>query len=317
MRRGAGVVALTGASGFVGAALLKALLADGYAVRALQHHTPLSAHPNLTIIHGSLGDAEACTHLVTGADTVIHAGALVLARRDADFFRINTAATEQLAITAQAAGVKKFLFVSSLAARAPHLSPYAASKHVAEQSLTRLPHLAWDIIRPPAIYGAGDANSRPFLAMLARGHLWLPVQQNAVVSMLHVQDLVQAILCWHDRDAVPTRCTYELADQTGGYRWHELITIARTALAAPLRLHPIPRTVALASAHIAQACARAQGRASFISPGKIRELAHPDWSVDNTAFITATGWHPSIKLAEGLAETMGWCKKEAYLRQIT
>lgn len=310
MRRGAGVIALTGASGFVGAALLKALLVEGHMVRALQHRSPLPAHPNLTIVHGALTDADACARLVAGAETVIHAGALVLARREADFFHVNTAATEQLALAAATAGVKKFLFVSSLAARAPELSPYAASKYAAEQALQGLENLAWDILRPPAIYGPGDANSLPFLAMLARGHLWLPVEQHAIVSMLHVNDLVRAIQAWVAMETTPTHRSFELADQTGGYRWKELTDIARVALASPLQLHPIPRSLALTSAHIAQAWARIWGRASFISPGKIRELAHPDWSVDTTEFTATTGWQPTIKLAEGLAEMMGWYKKQ-------
>jgi nucleoside-diphosphate-sugar epimerase len=132
MRRGAVVIALTGASGFVGKALLRALLDAGYHVRALEHRSPLPTHPSLTTIHGSLDDAAIAGALVRDVDVVLHVGGLVLARRDADFFRVNTEATRTLATAARDAGVARFLFVSSLAAREPQLSAYAKSKYAAE-----------------------------------------------------------------------------------------------------------------------------------------------------------------------------------------
>lgn len=310
MRRGAGIVALTGASGFVGSALLQALLAAGYRVCALEHRTKLPAHPSLTTVSGTLDDAATAAALVAGADTVIHAGGLVMAPRMADFFRVNATATGQLADAAQQAGVTRFLFISSLAARAPHLSPYAASKYAAEQLLAQRPGLAWDILRPPAIYGPGDANSLPFLAMLARGRLWLPVAPDALISMLYVDDLVAAILAWLARDAAPGRQTYELADHDGGYRWRELAALAGQALAHPVHLRCMPRGLALAAASGMQFFARVFHRPCFLSPGKIREMAHPDWSVNSAAFTEITGWSAQVMPAQGLAATLSWYQNQ-------
>jgi len=310
MRRGVQLVALTGASGFVGNALLNSLLEAGYHVRALEHRTKLPAHPLLTIIRGSLDDAPTQRALVEGADVVVHAGGLVLAKRPQDFFIVNTDATIALATAARNADVARFLFVSSLAARAPQLSPYAASKWHAETQLGQVEGLSYDIIRPPAIYGPGDMNSLPLLRMLARGHVWLPVRRDAVISMLHVQDLVAAIVSWLACEPAPTGSIFELADGAGAQRWDALVDAAANALGHPVRLHPIPRGAALGFAHMAQFLARCVGKASFISPGKIREMAHPDWSVNSEAFCSATGWSPNITIYDGLRDSMRWVEKQ-------
>lgn len=314
MRRGVGIVALTGASGFVGTALLKALLAHGYQVRALEHRTALPAHPSLTVVRGSLDDSSIAAQLVQGADVVLHVGGLVVAPRAADFFRVNTTATETLAIAARDAGVKRFLFVSSLAAREPELSAYAKSKRDAEKLLPSIDGLAWDILRPPAIYGPGDANSLPFLRMLSRGQVWLPVKADAVVSMLHVDDLVTAIIAWLEMEATPRLETYEIADHAGGYRWDDLLTCAQTALARPIRLRRIPRSLALYTVAIMQCVASVLSRPCFVTTDKIREMTHADWSVNSTTFKAATGWSQNITILQGLATTMDWFENSRHLQ---
>jgi 2-alkyl-3-oxoalkanoate reductase len=317
MRRGAVVIALTGASGFVGKALLRALLDAGYHVRALEHRSPLPTHPSLTTIHGSLDDAAIAGALVRDVDVVLHVGGLVLARRDADFFRVNTEATRTLATAARDAGVARFLFVSSLAAREPQLSAYAKSKYAAELLLPGIEGLAWDIIRPPAIYGPGDANSLPLMRMLARGQVWLPVKRQATLSMLHVDDLVSAIMSWLRMDASPRQQTYEIADHETGYRWQELLAIASTALHRPIRLYSIPRCIALSGAACMHILARVFRQPCFVTPGKIREMTHADWSVNSTAFKDATGWSPHITFSQGIALTMQWYQKHGNLGRKT
>lgn len=313
MRRGVGIVALTGASGFVGTALLKALLDGGYRVRALEHRSSLPAHASLTTIRGSLDDASTASQLVDGADVVIHAGGLVVAPHRADFFRVNTHATQALASAARDAKVNRFLFISSLAAREPQLSAYAKSKHEAELLFPSIEGLAWDILRPPAIYGPGDANSLPLLRMLTRGHLWLPVKPAALVSMLHVDDLVAAILAWLNMQTLPQKKTYEIADNMGAYRWDALAAFAAKALARPVVLHQIPPAIAMSMATCTHMIAGVFGKPCIVNPGKVREIAHPDWSVNSEAFMRLTAWRPSVTFETGLANTVAWYQKTSHL----
>ena len=125
------LVAVTGATGFVGSHLLAALARHGWTLRLLvRRWSPLPSLAGIAaeIVWGDLADEPALRQLVAGVDAVIHAAGLIKARRVGDFQTVNRDGTARLA--AVAAGLP-FLLLSSLAAREPQLSPYAASKRAA------------------------------------------------------------------------------------------------------------------------------------------------------------------------------------------
>lgn len=105
-------VLVTGASGFLGRAVVRELLAGGYAVRTLQR-TP-SRTPGATDVLGSVTDPEVVARAVAGADAVVHLAAKVsLAGDPADFERVNVGGIRTLLDAAQAAGVPRVVHVSS------------------------------------------------------------------------------------------------------------------------------------------------------------------------------------------------------------
>ena len=105
-------ILVTGASGFLGRAVVRELLAGGYAVRTLQR-TP-SRTPGATDVLGSVTDPEVVARAVAGADAVVHLAAKVsLAGDPADFERVNVGGTRTLLDAAQAAGVQRVVHVSS------------------------------------------------------------------------------------------------------------------------------------------------------------------------------------------------------------
>lgn len=67
----------------------------------------------------------------------------------------------------------------------------------------------------------------------------------------------------------------------------------------------VPRSVLMALAGLNLLLARRLGYAPMLTPGKVRELTHPDWVCDNAAITRAFGWKPAIGLAAGLAQTLG------------
>src|SRR5436190_1019910 len=120
--------AVTGATGFLGRRLVPALVERGWEARALVRRAPETglwdaAAPDL--VRGDLADEAALRTLCDGVDAVIHAAGLIKARNRAAFFEANEAGARRVA---QAAGGARVLLVSSLAAREPRLSDYAASK---------------------------------------------------------------------------------------------------------------------------------------------------------------------------------------------
>lgn len=301
-------VALTGATGFIGAAILARLAADHIPVRALHRPRPGRVLPRIAGVKwvaGELGDATALRELVAGAGAVVHcAGAVRGASRSA-FDAINVDATRRLAEAALLQmPTPRFLLISSLAAREPGLSHYAASKRAGELALEQAgPALPWTVLRPPAVYGPGDRELLPLFRAMASGFAPLPAKAAGRLSLLHVDDLARAVSFWLAAE-VPTRSTFELDDgRPTGYDWPAIIDIARRVLRSGRRIQPLPIPWAglRLVAHLNQFAATMLGYPPMLTPGKVRELAHPDWVCRPGQFSALTGWQAQTGFERGLS----------------
>lgn len=299
----AGPIVLTGATGFVGRRLQAALLDAGFTVRAVLR--PRSRHSGQILsgceaIPVELTDRAGLGRAVAGASAVIYCAGSVRGRVADDFRPANVHGVHQLA--AALAGREPpvpFLLVSSLAASRPELSDYARTKFEGEQVLRQWPALPWTVLRPPALYGPGDVEMRPVLALLRRGFAPVTGPRHQRLSLLHVDDFATAVLAWLARpDACRHRC-FELHDGTpGGYDWPGL---GRAVATHEVRLLPVPPLVLRTAAMLNWLLSFALRYAPMLTPGKARELRQESWVADNLAFEEATGWTPAIQLAEGAA----------------
>ena len=224
MSQHSGLVALTGATGFIGRRLIPALQGGGFRVRALvRRDDPRLAGCQVEQCLGALEDPTSLAAFTAGADAVVHAAGLVLAAHPGQFHEVNVAGTRRLAETAAAAAVPRFLMISSLAAREPGLSPYAASKHAAEAALRELGSaLDLAIVRPPAVYGPGDRATLPLFRQLARGFLLAPAAERARFSLIYVDDLAFLICGLLRSDTLPQEPIEPDDGQPGGYGWGDL-----------------------------------------------------------------------------------------------
>jgi nucleoside-diphosphate-sugar epimerase len=198
--------------------------------------------------------------------------------------------------------------MSSLAARMPELSHYARSKQRGEAAVKAASgDLRWTVLRPPAVYGPGDRELRQLFRCIASGFAPEPAGTPGRFSLLHVDDLAAAVLRWLAADTGYGE-TFELDDgRPGGYDWDTVVTLAGRALreGRPVRRVPIPTPVLALAALANLGAARLLGYAPMLTPGKVREITHPDWLCDSHAFATATGWRPTIGLESGLARAYG------------
>jgi nucleoside-diphosphate-sugar epimerase len=309
-------VAVTGATGFIGSHVVGRLGRAGWRVRILTRRVPANAQfadVPVDAVIGSLEDKRAVARLVHGADAIVHAAGRIKARSHAEFFAANATGTRLLVEAAIAGGNRpRFVLLSSIAARQPQISDYAASKLAGEAELTRLDgELPWSILRPPAVYGPGDRETLAFFRALRMGFAMLPPVRNARLSLLHVGDLAAAIAAVLDVASLPG--VPELDDGHGGYGWDEMIGIAARHLGVrPLRL-PIPGPVLMGVAHLNEALHRATGDVAMLTPGKVREMLHADWTSRDGAVTATTGWHPQVNLDEGFAETIAWYRRNRWL----
>ncbi len=293
------VVALTGGSGFIGRHLIAALDAAGCRLRVLLRQPERLALPaGAVAIGGDLAADEALAELTAGTDVVIHAAGAVRGASRADFMRVNRDGTSRLLTHCRRAGAPDFIFLSSLAAREPALSAYAASKAAAEHLLVNGDYPgAWQIVRPPAVYGPGDRELLPLFALWRRGFGVRPGVPNGRLSLLHVMDLAR--LCVALTRTPPKSTLCEPDDGSGGYSWEELLAIAAEAFARRIRPLVVPRAAATVAAGFNLAWARLGRRPPMLTPGKLNELWHNDWVVRRQP--PADLWQPSIGLAAGLA----------------
>lgn len=306
-------VAVTGASGFVGAHLIERLLAAGHEVRALSHRAKVQGGRDVATVQGGLDDGAALMRLVDDVDAVIHLAGAVAATERETFFEVNTEGTRRLALAARDAAVPRFLLVSSLAARRPDLSAYAASKKSAEDALNEIEGLAWDALRPPAIYGPGDKQVLIFFQFLKHGIGLLPAGGGARVSVIHVVDLADGIMAWL-QSGTAAQEVYELGDgYRDGYSWRTLVEAAARELTIEPRYMTPPRGLLNVLSHGMRAWARLTGGVPFLTPDKLRELRHPDWVCRDDRFPRRTGWRPRIALGEGLRGTLAWYRARGWL----
>ena len=300
-------IAVTGATGFIGRVLCARLRADGYPVSALVRnpaHAADLAASGVTLVPGDLDDSNALRTLLDDCDVVIQLAGAVRGNSQQSFDHTNVRGTQNLL---EALATRKklpaLLLISSLAAREPGLSWYARSKYLAEQCLRDRPaDLDWAIIRPPAVYGPGDKEMLPVFLWMARGIAPVPGDPDARVSLIHVEDLANAIIACLRLPRLQQQ-TFTLDDGTpGGYNWAEMAAIAGGVWQRKVRLVRLPGPLLDMLARANLALSRALTYAPMLTPGKLRELRHPDWVADNEKITAATGWRPRIRLSQGLEE---------------
>jgi len=233
------LVAVTGATGFVGPHLVAALTRHGWKIRVLVRRwspLPSLAGVEAELVLGDVSDEAALRRLVDGADTVIHAAGLIKARWPADFMAVNRDGTALASALAPAA---RFVLLSSLAAREPLLSPYGASKRAAEEAVAGRSG-PWLVVRAPAVYGPGDRETLAYFRAVARGFAPRPKLPDARLSLIHVADLADALALAVERPPPASVC--EIDDgRDGGYDYGDMQAAAEAALGRTARTLAIPR----------------------------------------------------------------------------
>ncbi|MBS0222779.1 MAG: NAD-dependent epimerase/dehydratase family protein [Proteobacteria bacterium] len=304
-------IAVTGATGFVGPHLVAALARRGWKLRLLvRRWSPLPplAGVDAEIVWGDLADETALRALVNGIDIVVHAAGLIKAGRREDFATVNRDGTARLSALAPETPL---ILLSSLAAREPHLSPYAASKHAAEEALASRSG-PWLALRAPAVYGPGDRETLAYFRSARWGIALQPAVPGARLSLIHVADLAEAVALAVERP-VPA-AVYEIDDgHEGGYCYADMAKAAGQALGRPERTVGIPRILIVAIAAANQMAQSLGGDARILTRDKVSEIFHPDWVVHDRRFASMVGFAPHFDLETGFHDTILWYRSQKWL----
>lgn len=298
-------IAVTGGTGFVGSRLLDQVGEGRQDVRALTRRG-MRPRRKVTWVHGALDQPDSLAELVRGTDTVIHIAGAISGRTAADFDIANVEGTRLLVSAARNSGVRKFVHVSSLAAREPDLSLYGASKAKSEE-VVRGSGLDYAIVRPPAVYGPGDKETLDLFKWARRGLVMLPPAGKA--SIIHVDDLARLLLTLAQSVAL-SGVLYEPDDGSGGLTHRDL---AR-ALGKAVGKRPVALNMPAAALRLGAVVDQlVRGREAKITRDRAAYFCHPDWVSDPTRAVPAGLWQPKIPLAEGMAETVRWYRAHDWL----
>ncbi len=284
------------------------------------------------VVLGDLEDESALKEGCSGADVVFHLAGLTVAKRTADFFRVNRDGTRRLVKAAQEAFPRpgRLLYVSSLAASGPStpgrpavegdpphpVSFYGKSKLAGEQEVQGS-DLPWTIVRPPTVYGARDRGLLRIFRLARRGVLPLVGKPNQELSFVYARDLAAAIIA-----ATGEQCEGKIY-----FASHpEVVSLVRAAAAIyravlaargrplrqPLILRP-PAAVARAAFSLIGWSSALVGKATVLSADKARELLAEAWACSPAALERDTGWRAQVDLETGLEHTARWYWEHGWL----
>jgi nucleoside-diphosphate-sugar epimerase len=266
------------------------------------------------LVPGTLEDEAALDALVRDRRIVFHVAGLVRARSPEEFLRVNRDGAARLAKAARRAGVARFVLVSSLAATGPSrpgeavvessgpgpLSAYGRSKQAGEETV-RETGVPLTIVRPPAVYGPGDRAFLTLFRTAARGFVPLLGDGRQELTLVHVHDLVRALIAAGTSPAT-LGGTYHAGHATAVSQ-RALAQAVGEAVGRRVLCPRLPGIVVRAVLGGAGVVSRSLGRAPLLDGDKSRELLAPGWVCSSDALRRDAGWTAEIPLAAGLAET--------------
>jgi nucleoside-diphosphate-sugar epimerase len=319
-------VLITGASGFIGSHLSKALLEQGFQVRVLVRpksgkSSPL-IDPNLIRVAGDLKSKDVA-RASEGCSVVYHLAGATRANSEAEFMWGNAEGTRAAAVGARDAGAK-LVYISSLAAAGPGtierprkesdlpepITPYGRSKLEGEYRVLETSNLEWCILRPPGVYGPND---KDFLfAHQAAKFGFFPVlgDPNRAYTLVQVHDLIEAtIVCGENKNS--SGKTYFAGSPTP-VSWDGILEVLARVYKKPYRPLPLPNVALEMAAQLGEA-GRAFGRVGLINRSRQKDLTAIGWVCDVSAIERDLGIVAKTTLETGFLETANWYKSAGWL----
>ena len=299
-------LAITGGTGFVGSHLIEAATAAGHQVHALTRRDQ-EPREGVEWIAGDLSSRGSLERLVDGVDAIIHVAGVISGHSAAAFEIGNVAGTLAMLAAATAGGVRRFVHVSSLAAREPKLSLYGGSKCRAEE-LVHSSGLDWAIVRPPAVYGPGDTETLELFRMAKLGLMLMPPRGR--VSVIHVDDLSRLLLALAG-PAAPGNILIEADDgKLAGWTHREF---ARALAAAVGTKAAVISSPGILLRLVARADQLLRGEKAKLTADRAAYFSHRNWVVEPKRACPPQLWRPQIDTLTGLRETADWYRLQNWL----
>lgn len=317
---------VTGATGFIGSHLVEELVKREFSVTCLVRRTSALKwleSVDADMFYGDCEDGNSLMGLPADFDYVFHLAGLTKAKREKDFFSANAGGTANLlkAVSVRMPGLKRFVYLSSLAAAGPSkngapldetaepapVSAYGRSKLQGETAALQYRSLVpVTIIRPPAVYGPRDRDFYLFFKMVNRG--FYPYWGKCYYSLLYVDDLVRGLITAAGSKKAEGGI-YFISDGNIYLNEDIINEIARALHKRALRIR-IPRPLMSLAAEIGS---KFGGGSSIINRDKLKELKYSHWVCDAGKAEKELEFVPEVTIRKGIKWTADWYRTHQWL----
>lgn len=319
---------VTGATGFVGAHLVRALVARGDSVTCLVR-SPAKAQGlgwpvAVRTVQGDLGDSAALAAGCAGAEVVFHVAGRLSGRNLAEFQATNRDGTGRVLQAAATTPPHRFVYVSSLAVGGPTVpgqpidetrppapvTDYGRSK-LAGEELVRSAPFPWTIIRPPMVYGEWDREVLRVFRFARWGVGPVIGDGTQELSIIYAGDLAAALIAAATQTATAGRVYYAAHPHRTTSRG--FVEAVGRAVGGHPRIIKLPGLLARGALWAVGSLATLAGRTTLLTLDKAHEFLAPAWTCRADALVRDAGWSAEVDLEPGLTRTAAWYRTEGWL----
>jgi len=322
---------VTGASGFIGGHLAEELARGGDEVFCLVRKTSDTRwleKLNVKYAEGELRTKESLRRAVKGMDYIYHLGAVINAPDWETYHDVNTKGTQNLieACLEEAPEIRKFVFVSSIAACGPSepgrrlneddpcrpVSDYGRSKHLAEQIvLSYKDRLPVSIIRPPNVLGPRQKELFESIKLIRKRIMPLIGTGKPQTSLASVEDVIKAVLLVAEREQSRGR-VYFVTDGRD-YAWPEIAGAIAEFMGIKKFILKVPYGLQYFVAFLSEIIGRFRGKASWVSRQFIVATRKYDWLYDSSKIENELGFRAGLDMRAAIRKTIDWYREAGML----
>ena len=322
---------VTGATGFVGSHLVDKLLGKNYEVYCLKRKTSSTKWldgKNIKYVEGDLFSNEALEACIKDMDYIFHVAGVVKAKTKEGFYHGNSDSTKNLLeITYKVnPGLKKFIFVSSLAACGPAksekpvdentvpdpITTYGLSKLKAEEEVYNYKDkFPISIVRPPAVFGPRDTEILIYFKTFSKGLNSVIGFDAKYLSLVYVEDLADAIVLAAENKNADGQKYFVCFDKA--YNWDEIGSLTSELLGKKALKIRLPHSVLYSVGYLAELFSTFSSKPATLNIEKCKDITQLRWVCSNEKIKSDLGFETKFTLEESFRKTIEWYREMKWI----